>query len=48
MTDPNAEDRDVDHAGGFMNRIAQGGPVAAVAIVLVALLIAGWLIGLLR
>ncbi|GGI07157.1 hypothetical protein [Egicoccus halophilus] len=48
MTDPNAEDRDVDHASGFMNRIAQGGPVATVAVVLVALLIAAWLVGLLR
>lgn len=47
MTDPSAE-RDVDRAEGFMNRIAKGGPVVSVAIVLVALLIGAWLIGLLR
>ena len=47
MTDPNAE-RDVDRAGGMMNRIAKGGPVASVLIVFAALLIAAWLIGLLR
>lgn len=48
MSDPNAEERDVDRAGGPMNRIAKGGPVATVAIVLAAVLIVGWLIGLLR
>lgn len=48
MSDPNAEERDVDRAGGMMNRIAKGGPVATVAIVLAVVLIAGWLIGLLR
>ncbi|MFA9445751.1 hypothetical protein [Egicoccus sp. AB-alg6-2] len=48
MTDPNAEERDVDRADGFLNRIAKGGPVATIAIVLVALLIAGWLVGVLR
>lgn len=47
MTDPN-EEQDVEQADGFMNRIAKGGPVATIAIVLVALLIAGWLIGVLR
>lgn len=47
MTDPNAE-RDVDRAQGPMNRIARGGPVATVLIVFAALLIAAWLIGLLR
>lgn len=47
MTDPNAE-RDVDRAEGPMNRIARGGPVASALIVLLALLIAAWLIGLLR
>jgi hypothetical protein len=31
-----------------MNRIAKGGPVAAVLIVLAAVLLGGWLIGLLR
>lgn len=45
MTDP---ERDVDRAGGMMNRIAKGGPLATIVIVLAALLIAGWLIGLLR
>jgi len=48
VTDPNAEERDVDRASGFMNRIAKGGPVATIAVLLVALLIAGWLIGFLR
>jgi hypothetical protein len=47
VTDPNAE-RDVDRADGFMNRIAKGGPVAAILVVLAAVLIGGWLIGLLR
>ena len=47
MTDPNAE-RDVDKADGFMNRIAKGGPVAAIAIVLVVVLLTGWLVGFLR
>ena len=46
MTDPNAE-RDVEKADGFMNRIAKGGPVATIAIVLVVVLLIGWLIGLL-
>jgi len=45
VTDPNAE-RDVEQAEGFMNRIAKGGPVAALAIVLVVVLLAAWLIGL--
>lgn len=48
MTDPNAEERDVDRADGMMNRIAKGGPVATILIVFAAVLIAGWLIGLLR
>lgn len=48
MTDPNAEERDVDRADGMMNRIAKGGPVATILIVVAAMLIAGWLIGLLR
>ena len=47
MTDPDAE-RDVDRAQGPMNRIAKGGPIATAMIVLAALLIAAWLIGLLR
>lgn len=46
MTDPNAE-RDVEQADGFMNRVAKGGPVAAIAIVLVVLLLVGWLVGFL-
>jgi hypothetical protein len=47
VTDPNAE-RDVDRAGGFMNSIAKGRSVAAILIVLAAVLLAGWLVGLLR
>jgi hypothetical protein len=47
VTDPNAE-RDVDRAGGFMNATAKGRSVAAILIVLAAVLLAGWLIGLLR
>lgn len=46
MTDPNAE-RDVEQADGFMNRIGKGGPVVAVAIVLVVVLLTGWLVGFL-
>jgi hypothetical protein len=47
VTDPNAE-RDVDRADGMMNRIAKGGPVATVMILVAVLLIGFWLIGLLR
>jgi hypothetical protein len=47
VTDPNAE-RDVDRAGGFMNRIAKGGPVATVLILFAVVLIGFWLVGLLR
>jgi hypothetical protein len=47
VTDPNAE-RDVDRADGMMNRIAKGGPVASILILFAVILIAAWLIGLLR
>lgn len=47
MTDPNAE-RDVERADGAMNRIAKGGPVATVLILFAVVLIAFWLVGLLR
>lgn len=47
MAEGDAE-RDVDRAEGVMNRIARGGPVATVLIVVAALLIAAWVIGLLR
>lgn len=46
MVDPNAES-DTDEARGLMNRIVSTG-VGGVAALIVALLIAFWLIGLLR
>lgn len=46
MTDPNAES-DTDDARGVMNRIVTTGAGGLLALV-VALLIAGWLLGFLR
>lgn len=46
MVDPNAES-DTDEARGLMNRIVSTG-VGGVAAAVVALLIALWLLGLLR
>lgn len=46
MTDPNAES-DTDEARGLMNRIVATGP-GGLAAAVVAVLIAFWLIGLLR
>lgn len=46
MVDPNAGS-DTDEARGLMNRIVTGG-VGMIAAAVVALLIAGWLLGFLR